>query len=201
MTLPAPVLVGFLPKATQPKPNWLKVETVQEICSVSECISPAPEKRIDHWLHNTWGFYDTEALARAVMGEAAQRYELYAYELFPFASLAEQVTAFSLVADLGAVPADYACLGFDIVTCSMAAATNGVLPEWVFFECSPLSCNHAAADFATNAHCLIETAEAAYRALLALSGPEAKAEPGPYYLFKVYRKQNGHLPKTDGTAI
>lgn len=179
MTLPAPIFVGFFPKATQPRPVWLKVEAIQEICSVSECISKAPVNWIQHWTHNALGFYNTEEKAVSVLDDASPHYDLYAYELFPVSCLGQNLIAIMLADDIGQVPADYEFLGYDIVSRSSSD----------FFECSPLSCNHAASVFVTNPHCLLDDEAYAYQVLLTMSQPDFGAEPGPYYLFKVYRKR------------
>jgi hypothetical protein len=179
MILPVPIFVGFLPKATQPRPDWLKVASVREVCSVSECISKAPDNWLQHWRHNALGFYDTEEITVSVIDDAARHYDLYAYELFPFSCLDQKHAPIELALDIGRVPASYEFLGYDIVSKSSSD----------FFECSPLSCNHAASDFATNAHCLLDDESYAHQALLSMSKPDSGFEPGPYYLFKVYRKK------------
>lgn len=181
MTLPTPVFVGFFPKLTAPRPDWLQVEAVEEIASVSTCVSPAPEDWITHWKHNDFGFYDTEELARLVIPGDSAEYDLYAYELFPLFWFDQEAEALERIAERGAPPPDYAFLGYDIVTKSSSHV----------FECSPLSCNGAASEFPTNASCLIDDEEQAHQAVLRMSQPDSGVEPGPYYLFKVYRKRRG----------
>lgn len=175
--LPAPVFAGFLLKAVVAQPEWLEVEGVTEICSVSECLASAPPGRIAQWTHNALGFYDTEAQARAVCGEAPERYTLFAYEVFPVLADEQTLAPAAITPAPGAVPPGYVCLGYDIVTRSTGN----------FFECSPLSCNQAARDFPVNAHCLLTEQAEAVAALLAMSAPGAGVEPGPYFLVKVYR--------------
>jgi hypothetical protein len=155
------------------------VESVQEICSVSECISKGPANWIQRWTHNTLGLYNSEEKAVSVIDDASWRYDLYAYELFPFSCLDQEQTAIELTHDIGQVPTGYEFLGYDIVSRSSSD----------FFECSPLSCNHAASAYVTNAHCLIDDEADAYQALLSMSKPDSGVEPGPYYLFRVYRKK------------
>jgi hypothetical protein len=179
MTLPTPIFIGFLPKVVEPSPAWLEVESVQEICSVSECISKAPENRIQLWKHNSLGFYSSEEDARTTLIDAPKKYEWFAYEIFPFRGLNHTTESDDVSLEIGRVPADYEFLGYDIVTRSSGS----------FFECSPLSCNGAAQDFPTNVHCLIDNEQQAFQAFLEMSKPESGVEPGPYYLFKVYRKK------------
>ena len=72
--------------------------------------------------------------------------------------------------------AGFKLIGHDVVSRSISS----------FFECSPLSCNYAAQEFAVNSWCLSEhiaDAEGACRNISA-----GNYEPGPYYLFEVLRK-------------
>jgi hypothetical protein len=179
MALPAPIFIGFFPKVTQLRPEWLKVVSVKEICSVSDCISKGPDHWIEHWKHNSLGFYDSEQTALSLVANDPDQYDQYAYEMFLFCFLDRSVEVVEADFQIGKVPPDYEFLGYDIVTKSVSD----------FFECSPLSCNHAAEDFATNAHCLLDDETQAYRALLDISMAGSGVEPGPYYLFKVYRKK------------
>ena len=170
------IFVGFFPKLTHPGLEWLGNPAVREICSVSECISPGPPDWVEQWQHNELGFYDSEALARQVAGAEAARYDLYAYKLAPLRCLHGKLEPFA-VAERGLVlPADYICLGYDIVTRSTAD----------FFECSPLSCNGGAQHFPVNEHCLIADYKLAWEVLQTICIGDY--EPGPYYLFEVYRK-------------
>lgn len=83
MTFPEPVGIGYFPKRTQARPEWLKASAVQEICSVSQCISPGPEAWIQKWLHNELGFYDSTELAWKAVGPDGAGFEMYAYKAFP----------------------------------------------------------------------------------------------------------------------
>jgi len=179
MDLPTPVFIGFFPKITQPKPEWIKVVAINEIGSVSECISKGPNNWIQHWQHNALGFFDSERTAISLVTDNLKQYDIYAYEMFPFYVLDTLVNAIEINFQIGTVPLDYEFLGYDIVTKSMSD----------FFECSPLSCNRAAEDFTTNVFCLLDNETNAYRALLEMSKAGSGVEPGPYYLFKVYRKK------------
>lgn len=179
MDIPAPVFVGFFPKATTAAPDELRKFGVVEIAAVSNCISAAPDDWIQEWKHNAHGFYDSEEVALSVVPhEERAVYDLYAYELIPI-EYAERIEPTEVAPAPAEVPADYAFLGYDIVTRSVAT----------FFECSPLSCNLAAERFSTNAHCLITSLPDAYEALRIIGAPEEGYEPGPYYLIAVHRKR------------
>lgn len=170
------VAVGFFPKLTYCDLDWLGVDSVKEIASVSCCISQAPEGWIERWQHNEFGFYDSEETARQAAGEDPS-FDLYAYKLYPFSCLDEEMEIESVPARGIVIPEDYRFLGFDIVTRSTGAT----------FECSPLSCNHGAREIPVNEFCLIQDREAAYAALQKIC-KSGNYEPGPYYLFEVYRK-------------
>jgi len=181
--LPASVFVGFFPKITMAAPLELSAFGVEDVASVSECMSRGPEGWIDQWKHNVYGFYDSEDLAVSVIPiEDSPRYDLYAYELFPVAYV-ESLEPIEVAAAPGPRSYDYELLGYDMVSRSVAS----------FFECSPLSCNMAAAQFAVNAHCLITNRHDAYAAFQRIGEPSSGYEPGPYYLFAVYRMRRESL--------
>ena len=172
-----PLFVGYLPKRTVVRPDWLRKASVTAICSVSECISRGSENRISEWKHNQWGFYDTESSALEVVGHDLNEFDLYAYRLFPFRWIEEREEPFDIVPSSGEIGEAYTLLGYDIVTNSSGS----------YFECSPLSCNSAADQYTVNQFCLIDNPEQAYRVLMELSRA-GNYEPGPYYLVEVYRK-------------
>jgi hypothetical protein len=178
MNLPLPIFVGFFPKVTQPRPEWIRVDTITEICSVSEDISHGPNNWIEEWKHNPLGFFDSEQIAFSLISDVPEQYDMYAYEMYPFHVLDGLASSVEIDLQTGTVPPDYEFLGYDIVTKSASD----------FFECSPLSCNRAAENFMTNSFCLLENEAAAYDVLLEMSKPGSGVEPGPYFLFKVYRK-------------
>lgn len=178
MTLPEPVFIGFFPKLTEPSVEGLGVDSVKEICSVSNCISSGPHNWINQWKHNELGFYNSEEIACEVIGEDPNNFDIYAYKLFPLRCFDDEVELISIESAKGSLPPDYQFLGYDIVTKSVAD----------FFECSPLSCNSGASQYPVNEFCLIADREAAYRVLCEIS-EDGAYEPGPYYLFEVYRKR------------
>jgi len=178
MNLPGPIFVGFFPKRTQPAPKEFKSGTIQEIASVAECISPAPKGWIQHWKHNPLGFFDTQTLAMQVIEDDLEEYDLYAYKVFPVRCKYRETEPIPITNSPGDVPDDYHFLGYDIVTKSRAD----------FFECSPLSCNYLANDYEVNQFCLIDELEAASQVLADIC-KSGNAEPGPYYLFAIYRNR------------
>jgi hypothetical protein len=179
MNLSEPIFIGFFPKRTQPVPIEFKSESIREIASVAECISPGPVEWIQHWKHNRMGFFDSQELASQVIENDPEEYDLYAYKVFPIRCKDGETESIIITKAPGDVPEDYGFLGYDIVTKSLAD----------FFECSPLSCNYLANDYEVNQFCLIDDLEAATQVLVAIC-QSGNAEPGPYYLFAVYRKRS-----------
>lgn len=170
-----PVLIGYFPKHRTPRPEWLPVPHVEEICSVSGCIARQPADWIDSWTHNDWSAYDTPELARAVAEEGC---DLYAWRILPtlFGREAEQPLTLTGVAP-SALPTDFERLGWDVVSRSGL----GILG----FECSPLSCNRMASQEAVNRYCLLDSeADAvAFARRCAVEQPE----PGDYLVIEVWR--------------
>lgn len=183
MVLPDPVGVGFFPKRTQPRPERLKAGVVQEICSVSECISTGPPDWIQKWRHNDLGFYDNEPLAEQVVGPDREGFEMYAYKIYPLQFDDGRVEPWNVPVQLDLDLTEFESLGFDLVSRSTADT----------FECSALSCNSGADEFPVNRFCLMDDPAAAYDACAAVS--EGKYEPGPYYLLQVYRRRQGVSPR------
>jgi hypothetical protein len=183
MTKPEPILIGFFPKKTERAPSWLGVTSVEEICSVSNCISKPPKNWIDHWKHNmTWWLYDTEDVAWAITESDPESYDMYAYRMFPvvFEGTTESPLAVESTAtgDLS----DYDFVGYDAVSREQEVAE---------FCHSPLSCNKALTQYKVNRFCLMDELEEAWRVTreIARDAKEKKTwEPGSYYLCAVYRK-------------
>jgi hypothetical protein len=181
MKLPKPKLVGFFPKLPCPKANGIKNKIIKEICSVSDCISTGPENWMDEWKHNTdFWFFDTEELARQIIKKDIDKYYLYAYKLYPLKFDKNGVTPYNIKPKAHGKIVLYLFIGFDIV--SRSGGTN--------FECSPLSCNYGFEKYVVNQYCLIDKLDGAYKICCEIA-KEDGWEPGPYYLFEVYRKKIG----------
>lgn len=77
------------------------------------------------------------------------------------------------------LPSSFERLGFDIVS----RCDSG-------FECSPLSCNHMAAEVSVNYYCLVNDVDIAFQ--LESEFEAAGCEPGPYYVVEVWRQRRDH---------
>jgi hypothetical protein len=173
---------GYLYKRVVPRPDWLKAPGVEEILSVSGCVSPAFADYIPHWKHNGFWLFDVATLMRPIAEGAGV--DLAGHRLFYLETLAEEfddtdriwqpVEAEPSMPVNVAVPKAATLRGFDVVSFSAGNAP----------ECSPLSCNGLAADIPTNRHCLMDGVAAARAALDA--GRFMAAEPGPYRIMAVY---------------
>ena len=149
---------------------------VTEICSVSDCIATSPEGWIDRWLHNEWGFFNTQVDAQLVVPSGSDGFAIFAYRLFPV-EFANGMTKRLAIGDLPVEPPPpgFRSLGFDVVdkTCS------------AFFECPPLSCNGTANAVDVNRYCIVENLVEAIALAERFSRDEP--EPGPYYVLDVLR--------------
>lgn len=152
---------------------------MQYICSVSECISKAPDNRISFWTHNALGFCESLSGTAAVITENAARYDWFAHELCLCRAIDGAIEPEIVPATPGGVPTDFELTGSDIVT--RFAGAHG--------ECSSLSCHRVAETRSTNSHCLIDGEDRAIQVLWMMSAPGSGAEPGPYDLIKVFRQR------------
>ncbi len=177
-----PTLIGYFPKLTMKRPDWLKSVGVEEVCSVSTCVSGAPDGWIDQWRHNEMWVYDTPELAWSVVPEIGRGvFDLYAYQMFPVQFAKGQQQPFEIPSlQVAPLPSSFERLGFDIVSRSHGNT----------FECSPLSCNHMAEHIAVSRHCLVDDVDVAFR--LAAKFEAGSCEPGPYYVVEVWRQRHDH---------
>ena len=171
-----PVLIGYFPKRTMKRPEWLKATGVEELCSVSTCLSDGPNGWVDQWRHNEMWVYDTPELAFSVVPEATRKeFDLYAYKMFPVVFVVGKQQPFDIPnLHVQSLASSFERLGNDIV-CKGGCT----------FACSPLTCNHMAEHVAVNRQCLVEDAAAAFR--LAAEFEAGGCEPGPYCVVEVWR--------------
>ncbi len=176
------IAAGYMYKRLAKRPDWLKSETVNDICSVSSCTSTDFADWIQYWQHNGYGFFDTAASMQQLAVEHAITlhgltlffYEIYEKQWDEVAKIWGDVDCDDSQPTQVTPPATKTSLGFDIVCyCSS---------YWA--ECSPLSCNHLAEQFDTNDHCLLPTLSAAIELLE--QDALARCEPGPYRIIEVF---------------
>ena len=183
---PPLVFLGYLPRRLAPRPDWLACPNVEFVASVSECISRTPPDRIDHWKHNYVGFYDTEALARAIIPEDKSiEYTIFAHSALPVAFHEGHPIDWNPWTNAETTPPELDAefnehLGFDIV-----GYTNGG-----FFECSPLSCNGIANNIGVNRFCLVDDVQQAMDLAKDFSRAESRVEPAWAYVVVDVRKRS-----------
>jgi hypothetical protein len=79
-----PILIGYFPIKTSKNFDSLKPFGVEEVCSISCCVSDAPEGWIDQWKHNEMWVFDSIEKAWSVVSEDQKRdFEIFAYWVFP----------------------------------------------------------------------------------------------------------------------
>ncbi len=168
-------MVGYFPKITIDKPDWLKSNVVEKICSVSDCFSSGPDEWIQEWKHNDLGFFDSEEIALSIITTDHEKFDMYAFKIYPIefdnGKEYDFEVPFSVKGDLK----EYTFLGYDAV--NRSTGSN--------FECSALSCNHGAQHFSVNKFCLFDDLEYAYSSTADIS----KGGYGPWYIVEVYRKE------------
>lgn len=173
---------GYLAKRIQQTTAGLEFPDVQDIYSVSGCISEIFADYIDFWRHNGFWLFDSPdmiselALANGIRLDDCK---FFYYELFEQEYDRETKSWSDIAPDSSfhtsvKIPNNPVHEGFDVVT-----FFGGSSPE-----CSPLSCNGLANDVHVNKHCLLETFESA-KALVE-SESFVNVEPGPVRIFGVY---------------
>jgi hypothetical protein len=172
-----PIMIGYFPKITVDRPEWLKNDTVEKICSVSDCFSSGPDDWINQWKHNDLGLFDSEEIALSVVGANSNKFDMYAYKIYPFEFDTGKTYDFDVPLTVDCDLKFFRFLGYDAV--NRSTGSN--------FECSALSCNHGAQDFVVNKYCLFNDFEKAYESTVEIS--KGGYEPGPWYLVEVYIKK------------
>lgn len=174
--------IGYLYKRVARAADCNLAPPVEDVFSLSRCISNNFCDYINFWRHNGFWLFDSPAVMEQLAREQGisldgltlfyyEGHELeyvdqigrwVAYE--PDASFVTQVVR----------PPRASLAGFDVV--SFCARTCP--------ECSPLSCNNLATELPVNSHCLFSTFDDAIQAIE--SGEIAKGEPGPHRVVAVY---------------
>lgn len=174
--------VGYMAKRVENKPDFLKNDQVEDIYSVSNCISDKFADYTEFWKHNGYWFFDSPEIIKALatahdinlQGTKLFYYEVYKDQYDEEDSVWETFKPEKSMLTNVKVPVDRQLEGYDIVSFSMGHAP----------ECSYLSCNHMAETIKVNRHCLIETFDEA-KTLLS-QGVFKGCEPGPCRIFVVY---------------
>ena len=171
---------GYLAKRVCKKPDWLKAPEVNDIYSVSGCVSTNFGSYIDEWKHNGFWLLDSPGVIQSIAQEKSIDLEgttLFYYEVYEKEFDGENWRPYEPESEFETsviVPADKHLEGFDVVTFWAGSSP----------ECSPLSCNYLARTVPTNSHCLFPSFEEAEKNVT--NGTFKDSEPGPYRIFSVY---------------
>lgn len=173
--------LGYMAKRIVERPDWLDETSVGDVYAVSDCISPDFADYVQFWAHNGFWFFDEPSIITRLCAEHdvsldgltfvyyqahPQQFDTNGHTWHGFGPDPDSKTDVS-------PPTMPHLLGYDIVCYSMQSAP----------ECSPLSCNHVAADVQVNSHCLIDTLDYAIECLE--TGTFDNAEPGPMRIIAV----------------
>ncbi len=170
---------GHSPQWVAVEPVWLNAGGVHEICSVSNCISSAPDDWIERWLHNEFGWFNRGADALSVVQpDQAAHFRLFACCIYTDLFRGWRRHEIVLPPDVhpDAMPETFTPRGFDSVSKSF--------PSVLGFECSPLSCNVMAREMGANECCLFDSLDAAIAGASRFSIEQP--EPGDYYVAEVF---------------
>ena len=174
--------VGYMAKNVVKRPDWLQAAAVEDLYSVSGCISKYFADYIKYWKHNGYWFFDSVESIQSLAQEHSiplGECKVFYYEVFdqefddenkkwqPFGP--DESIKTSVVP-----PAKKQLEGYDVVTFSVHTSP----------ECSPLSCNYVARTVPTNRHCLLRSFDEAKAQVEA--GAFDNSEPGPFRIFAVY---------------
>lgn len=172
---------GYLYKKVALRPNWVEAPYVQDIYSVSGCVSDSFDDYIHYWKHNGYWLFDTPAIMQMIAKEnnlSLAGMKLFYYE-FDEREYDEKEGNWSpyereQFPTNVEVPGEFHLEGFDVVTFSGHTSP----------ECSPLSCCNLAKKIPVNSHCLFSTFEQAKGALEA--GKFDHSERGPFRIIAVH---------------
>ena len=173
--------LGYLYKHVVRVPEWLKASSVNDVFSVSNCISKYFAIYYDWNKHNGYGVFNSPTLMQTLAHE--HNVDLTGTTLFYYETYEKQYDNWKKswvpFYPCGAVAVDSTMAGekqlagFDVVTYSY------------FPECSPLSCNRLADIISVNEHCLLRTFDEA-KELIEKNAFNSGSKRGPYNILAVY---------------
>jgi hypothetical protein len=176
------IAAGYMYKMVARQPDWLKAPDVDDIYSVSGCVSPPFTDYVSLWRHNGYWLFDRPAIMRDIAEE--QGIDLSAATLFYFEVFEEEFDEESGLwspfapdpsfTTAVAPPAASRLEGYDAVTFTVRTSP----------ECSPLSCNNVAGSVGVNRHCLFRSLDQAKSAVQDETFKDC--EPGPFRIFAVH---------------
>jgi len=175
--------VGYMAKRVAKKLPDFMAYNVEEIYSVSSCISDDFADYVNFWQHNGYWLFDSPEIITKIAtennidlnGTTIFYYEAWEWQYCDRASRWEKYFPERSLMTNVILPSSKTLMGYDIVSFTM-----GNLPEHSY-----LSCNYMAAEIAVNQYCLLNDLEVAKK--LINDGVFVDCEPGPCRIFAVYR--------------
>jgi len=173
--------VGYMAKRVSLRSEWLNVDRIKDIYSVSHCISNSFTDDFTFWKHNGYWFYDSPEIIRQLAqennidltGTAIFYYEAYESEFDNDTGEWKSFRPDTAFTTAVLPPLNKTLEGHDVVTFGGFSV-----------ECSPLSCNSVATEVETNSHCLLDSFEQAKQ--LIEDGAFSNTEPGRQRILAVY---------------
>jgi hypothetical protein len=186
---PNMVPLGYMAKRVVVRPEWLKAKGVDEVLSVSGCLSQDFSDWVNFWRHNGYWLFDSPSVIQALALEHSLDvsncrwfyYESYGLAYDEDAEDWAPISAEPSFATSVIPPSNAVLRGYDVVTYSCRTSA----------ECSPLSCNNMAREIVTNRYCLLDSFEVAQQ--LTDQRRFIHCEPGPYRIVAVFEVPNPSL--------
>ena len=179
--------VGYMAKKIFKKSDWPKSDQIEDIYSISNCMSNDFTDYINFWKHNGYWMFDSPEIIQQLAKEYKidlKDTKIFFYEVYEF-QYSDGASPWKLFQPEKSfptniqIPQNKVLEGYDI-----ASFSTGNTPEHSY-----LSCNGMAATISVNKHCLLRTFEEA-KSLLE-KGEFKNCEPGPSRIFAVYSISDG----------
>ena len=173
---------GYMAKRVVKRPDWIQAPKVDDVYSVSGCVSEYFADYIKYWKHNGYWFFDSIEIIKSLADEQTIDlldcrffyYEVFEEEFNDEKEMWQAVRPEEGFRTAVVTPAKKQLEGYDVVTFSAHTSP----------ECSPLSCNNLAATIETNHHCLFGSFDEAKAHIEAQHFDNS--EPGPFRIIAVY---------------
>jgi hypothetical protein len=174
--------LGYMAKRVAVRPGSLKALAVDEVLSVSSCVSEDFTDWINYWRHNGYWLFDSPSVIQALALEHSldiSDCRWFYYEGYELAYVDDTEGWVPIPIEPSFVtsvqpPSNAVLHGYDVTTYSCGTSA----------ECSPLSCNSMAEEIVTNRYCLLDSFELAQQ--LTEQSRFIDCEPGPYRIIAVY---------------
>ena len=172
---------GYMYKNVRIRPDWIKNNSVNDIYSVSNCVSEDFDDWLDEWKHNGYCLFDSPEIMESIAEKKG--IDMSQMKLFFYKASAKQWGENGQELERHSpgkplpnvqVPKETKLEGYDVAS----------IDEYGAGRCSPLSCNSLAETIKVNKHCLLDSYDEALR--LIESGDLLGCDFEPYRIFEVH---------------